>query len=199
MDRNLEAEKAQQRNDSIFNEISKNWIFTFPKTNPEIEKTLTEWNSWHQFQNELEQKPKTTISAFQTKIETVSKQTDSLQFTVPERFNTPQVRSRLITLNTQLNSLNTYIQLQEIPKEKVIALIKIVNLEIASVYDQLEEVVIKERIPMEIGEEDMIRALDTTRLANEKLFEENLIKTDSILDENPTPKREPLINQLSRE
>lgn len=185
----MEIERAKQHNDSIFKEISKNWNFTFPKGSPEVENTLNDWNHWHQFQNELEQKPKTSMLAFKNKIENVSKKADSLSVTVPERFNNPQVRSRLITLNTQLNSLDTYMHLNNnIPKAKVIALIKSVNEEIRGVYNQMEEVLIKERIPMEIGEEAMIRALDTTRLANSKSFEENLIKTDSV----QAPQRKPI-------
>jgi len=177
---NLTHEKTKQIQDSVFTTISKNWAFVFPKANPEIENVLSSWKEWHQFQNELEQKPKTSLLAFQMKIENVSSRSDSLYLSIPERFNNPQVRSRMITLSTQLNSLNTYMHLQHIPQKKVNQLIKTVNEEINSVYSQMEEVVIKERIPMEIGEETMIRALDTTRLANAKSFEENLLKTDSI-------------------
>lgn len=198
--KNLAAEKEAMRKDSVFKSISKNWNFSIPQTNNEVENTLKEWNQWLQFQNELKQKPKTSISAFINKIEKLTKQADSLPLSVPERFNNPQVRSRLITLDTQLNSLKTYMNLQEIPQEKVIELIQVVNNEITSVYDQLEEVVIKEKIPIEIGEADMIRALDTTRLANKKLFEENLKKIDSAsVPSQPEPNRKPLLNQFTRE
>lgn len=197
-EKNVEIEKEKQVQDSIFTAISKNWDFTFPQTNPEIERELSDWKHWQQFKNELEQKPKTSMLAFRNKIENVSKRADSLPLNVPERFNNPQVRSRLITLNTQLNSLETYMQLPEIPTKKVLPLLKVINKEIEGVYSQMEEVIIKEKIPMEIGEEAMIRALDTTRLANEKLFEENLQKTDSLekksLQENKKPSFKPKEN-----
>lgn len=174
-----DSEKTKARNEQVFKTISKEWNFVFPKTRPEIENTLKEWKEWNQFQNELQQKPKTSLLAFKMKIENVSKRADSLYLQVPEKFNNPQVRSRLITLTTQLNSLNTYMHLQVIPEKKVTGLITTVNEEIKSIYKQMEEVVLKEAIPTEIGEEEMIKALDTTRMASDNIFNENLEKIDS--------------------
>ncbi len=191
-DLNAESEKNKQRNEAVFKAISKEWNFVFPSTKPEIHTALNEWKDWQQFQNELEQKPKTSLLAFQMKIENVSKRADSLYLTVPAKFNNPQVRSRLITLDTQLNSLNTYMHLQVIPEKKVITLINSVNGEIKSVYKQLEEIIIKEAIPMEIGEADLIKALDTSRMATEKVFDDNLKKMDSV---NEKPKRKPFLKK----
>lgn len=191
-DLNAESEKNKQRNEAVFKAISKEWNFVFPVTKPEIQTTLNEWKDWRQFQNELEQKPKTSLLAFQMKIENVSKRADSLYLTVPAKYNNPQVRSRLITLDTQLNSLNTYMHLQVIPEKKVIGLIKSVNEEIKSVYKQLDEIIIKEAIPMEIGEADLIKALDTSRMATEKVFDDNIKKMDSV---NEKPKRKPFLKK----
>lgn len=178
-DLDADSEKTKARNEQVFKTISKEWNFVFPKARPEIENTLSEWKEWNQFQNELQQKPKTSLLAFKMKIENVSKRADSLYLQVPEKFNNPQVRSRLITLTTQLNSLNTYMHLQVIPEKKVTDLITTVNEEIKSVYKQMEEVILKEAIPTEIGEEEMIKALDTTRMASDNIFNENLEKIDS--------------------
>ena len=191
-DLSAESEKNKQRNEAVFKAISKEWNFVFPSTKTEIHTALNEWKDWQQFQNELEQKPKTSLLAFQMKIENVSKRADSLYLTVPAKFNNPQVRSRLITLDTQLNSLNTYMHLQVIPEKKVITLINNVNGEIKSVYKQLEEIIIKEAIPMEIGEADLIKALDTSRMATEKVFDDNLKKMDSV---NNKPKRKPFLKK----
>lgn len=191
-DLNAESKKNKQRNEAVFKAISKEWNFVFPVTKPEIQTTLNEWKDWRQFQNELEQKPKTSLLAFQMKIENVSKRADSLHLTVPAKYNNPQVRSRLITLDTQLNSLNTYMHLQVIPEKKVIGLIKSVNEEIKSVYKQLDEIIIKEAIPMEIGEADLIKALDTSRMATEKVFDDNIKKMDSV---NEKPKRKPFLKK----
>lgn len=194
-DLDADSEKTKARNEQVFKTISKEWSFVFPKTRPEIENTLKEWKEWNQFQNELEQKPKTSLLAFKMKAENVSKRADTLHLTVPEKYNNPQVRSRLITLSTQLNSLNTYMNLQVIPEKKVTSLIKVVNEEITSVYKQMEEVLIKEAIPMEIGEEDMIRALDTTRMASDNVFNENLEKIDSTQQKPKTERKKSPFNK----
>jgi hypothetical protein len=175
--RNDLSEKEAQKRATVFLAISKKWNFTFPKTNPSIQTTLNSWNKWVQFQKELEQNPKATLLAFQMKISNVSLKSDSLSYTVPEEFDIPQVRSRLITLNTKVNALETYLNLQNIPEKKVFKLIENINSEIKGVYDQLDEILIKKAIPKEIGEEDMIKALDTSRMATAKFLEKNIEKS----------------------
>ena len=171
-----EAEKLAQKNELVFQNISKKWNFNFPQAQPEIEKVLLSWNEWQQFQKEMQQKPKTSLLAFQVKIKNVSGKADTLVVTVPEKYNSPQVRSRLITMNTKIKSLDTFIHLQDIPEKRVIQLIEEINTEINGVYKQWNEIVIKTAIPKEIGEDEMIRALDTTRNANSKLMEEKMEK-----------------------
>jgi len=175
--RNDLSEKEAQKRATVFLVISKKWNFTFPKTNPSIQTTLNSWNKWVQFQKELEQNPKATLLAFQMKISNVSLKSDSLSYTVPEEFDIPQVRSRLITLNTKVNALETYLNLQNIPEKKVFKLIENINSEIKGVYGQLDEILIKKAIPKEIGEEDMIKALDTSRMATAKFLEKNIEKS----------------------
>jgi hypothetical protein len=181
--RNTNSTKAEQKNIEIFEAISKKWKFNFPVSKPEIEIVLNNWNEWDQFKKELEQKPKTTLLAFQMKIQNVAQKSDSLSLTVPLKFNTPQVRSRLVTLNTKINSLDTYLNLKEIPQEKVFTLINEINSELRGVYNQMEEIIIKQSIPKEIGEDDMIKALDTSRMANAKAFEESVEKSNSLNNE----------------
>ena len=173
------SEKNAQKSAAVFLAISKKWDFTFPKTSSSIQTTLNNWNEWMQFQKELEQKPKTTLLAFQMKISNVSLKSDSLSLTVPERFNIPQVRSRLVALKTKINALDTYLHLQEIPEKRVFKLIENINSEIKGVYSQLDEILIKQAIPREIGEDDMIKALDTSRMATAKFFDENTENTEN--------------------
>lgn len=169
-----EAEKLAQKNELVFQNISKKWNFNFPQALPEIEKALLSWNEWQQFQKEMQQKPKTSLLAFQMKVKNVSGKADTLAVTVPEKYNSPQVRSRLITMNTKIKSLDTFIHLQDIPEQKILQLIEEINTEINGVYKQWNEIVIKAAIPKEIGEDEMIRALDTTRNANSKLMQEKM-------------------------
>lgn len=185
--RNANSTKAAQKNAEVFEAISKKWSFIFPNTKPEIQSVLNNWNDWDQFKKELEQKPKTTLLAFQMKIENVAQKSDSLSLSLPVKFNTPQVRSRLVTLNTKINSLDTYLHLQVIPQKKIFLLIDEINLEIKGVYNQMDEIIIKQAIPKEIGEDDMIKALDTSRMANSKAFEESISK--STANKNEIPKK----------
>uniref|UniRef100_UPI00404B5396 hypothetical protein n=1 Tax=Flavobacterium sp. TaxID=239 RepID=UPI00404B5396 len=177
----LSAREAQ-KNTAIFLEISKKWNFIFPKTETSIQATLNSWNEWTQFQKELEQKPKTTLLAFQLKISNVSQKADSLGYTIPEQFNIPQVRSRLVTLNTKINALDTYMNLQKIPEKKVVQLIENINSEIKGIYGQYNEILIKKMIPKEIGEDDMIKALDTSRMATAKFLDENIERSNKVID-----------------
>ena len=181
--RNSNSTKAEQKNIEIFEAISKKWKFNFPVSKPEIEIVLNNWNEWDQFKKELEQKPKTTLLAFQMKIQNVAQKSDILSLTVTLKFNTPQVRSILVKLNTKINSLDTYLNLKEIPQEKVFTLINEINSELRGVYNQMEEIIIKQSIPKEIGEDDMIKALDTSRMANAKAFEESVEKSNSLYNE----------------
>lgn len=116
------ARKEQIKKDSIFAAISKKWSFDFPSTKTEVNQAMDDWNKWIQFKQELEQKPKTSMLAFQMKVKNVSAKSDSLYLTVPEDFNNPQVRSRLRTLDTKIKSLDTYIHLQNIPQKKSLLL-----------------------------------------------------------------------------
>ena len=174
------SEKEAQKSAAVFLAISKKWSFIFPETNASIQTTLNSWNEWTQFQKELEQKPKTTLLAFQMKISNVSLKSDSLSYAIPTRFNIPQVRSRLVTLNTKINALDTYLHLQDIPEKKVFKLIENINSEIKGVYSQLDEILIKKAIPEEIGEDNMIKALDTSRMATAKFLEENIENSNKI-------------------
>lgn len=180
-EQNEKSLRLAQKQEAVFKAISKKWVFTFPEAKPEVKQTLKDWKKWEQFKRELEEKPKTSLLAFQLKVKNVSKRVDSLSLTVPENFNIPQVRSRLITLNTKIKSLDTFLNLEEIPQQKILTLITEINEEIKGVYTQCDEVIIKKAIPKEIGEDIMIRALDTTRMANKK-FQDKIIE-----DENNKP------------
>jgi DNA-binding MarR family transcriptional regulator len=64
-------------------------------------------------------------------------------------------------------SLELYIHLDAIPEKKVIDLISDINLQLASIELQINELIRKQLIQMEQGEADMIRMLDTSRAVRE--------------------------------
>ena len=70
---------------------------------------------------------------------------------MPAKFNEPQVRSRIIAMQTKLQALDTYFSLDIVPQDKVERLIKELNQEIMAFYSQCEELIIKNKIPVEDG------------------------------------------------
>jgi hypothetical protein len=176
----IDAQKIAQKNEAVFKNISKMWQFQFPSARPEVTATLNTWNAWRQFEIELLQKPKSTLSAFQLKTKNIATKADALVTTIPFEYNKPQVLSRIAALNTKLKSLEMYLHLNVIPEQKVAKLIPEINEEIKGLYSQWDEIIIKKAIPKEIGEDLMLQALDTTRNARPKLMQQKMEISDKV-------------------
>ena len=161
--REKERLKNAEKSEIIFEKINKSWNFTPLQSTNEVESILNNWNKWTDFKKELEQKPKSSINAFRKKAIVLSKKSEELMYSIPPQFNNPQVKSRISIIVTQLHQLDLYINLDKIPAEKVVGIIPNVNRGIKSLETQFEEILRKEKIPMEQGEADMIKMLDTTR------------------------------------
>ena len=161
--REKERLKTIEKSEAIFAQIDKAWNFNTASSTTEVQSILKNWNQWNDFSREIEQKPKSSINAFRKKAIALSKKAEYLNKNIPEKFNNPQVKSRISIIVTQLNQLDLYINLDKIPAEKVIAIIPNVNNGLQSLEAQFQEILRKEKIPMEQGEADMIKMLDTTR------------------------------------
>lgn len=164
--------EMEQKNALVFEQINKAWTLAIPLATPTVQTEFAKWAEWQRFEQEVKQKPRATISAFKLKVQNLAKKSDSLHLSVPPLFNVPQVRSRIVAMQTKIEALDTYFSLDVLPKEKVQTLILAINKEINAFYAQCEEVVIKNNIPLEIGEKEMISALDTTRNAKNVDFDE---------------------------
>lgn len=176
----IDAQKIAQKNEAVFKNISKMWQFQFPSARPEVTATLNTWNAWRQFEIELLQKPKSTLSAFQLKTKNIATKADALAISIPFEYNKPQVLSRIAALNTKLKSLEMYLHLNVIPEQKIAKLIPEINEEIKGLYSQWDEIIIKKAIPKEIGEDLMLQALDTTRNARPKLMQQKMEISDKV-------------------
>ena len=161
--REKERLKNAEKSEVIFQKINNGWDFDIPTSTTEVQSILKNWSQWNDFSREIEQKPKSSINAFRKKAITLSKKVEDLNTNIPEKFNNPQVKSRISILVTQLHQLDLYINLDQIPADKVIAIIPNVNKGLQSLESQFQEILRKEKIPMEQGEADMIKMLDTTR------------------------------------
>jgi hypothetical protein len=158
-----QQEKEAQKREAIFNNINSGWNFNSVPSN-EASRDLTKyWAEWRVFLNELGQKPKSSISAFQQKAKTLSKRALELNNNIPVKYNVPEVKSRIAVITTKINAINLYIHLGQIPDKKIVQLVQEINAELVSMNAQLEEIKRRGEIKMEDGEADMIRMLDTAR------------------------------------
>ena len=161
--RKIEQEKQAKKSQTIFDNINRGWIFEIMPLEPTTQSKINNWNEWRTFLNEISQKPKSSISAFQKKAKVLSKKASELNNNIPAEFNKPQVKTRIAVVITKVRSLDLYINLSTIPDKKVIQLVSEINREIEYLQLQLEEIVIRSQIPKEEGEPDLIRMKDTTR------------------------------------
>jgi hypothetical protein len=121
------------------------------------------WNEWRSLLAELDQKPKKSIGAFQKKATEISKKVTALNIFTPVEFSKPQIKARIAVLTTKVKMLDLYIHLSDIPDKKIVALIPEINIELVSLQNQMDKIVRKSKIPLEEGESELLKMLDTTR------------------------------------
>lgn len=177
-ERMADSDKAAKHNDSVFAIINQNWKFNIPPVTPKVQSLIEGWHDWRMFNQELQQKPKSSLTAFRLKARNLSAKTGILENNIPNRFNTSAVRSRISTLNTKIKSLEMYLDLEYIPTKKVITIIQDISSEVISVQNQMNEIIVKSEIPHEEGEQIMLQALDTTRHARREVQELKDSETD---------------------
>jgi hypothetical protein len=161
--RQVETSKEAQKKALIYKTIESNWNFEANYTNAASKGLAELWPEWRVFINDLNEKPKSTLGAFQQKSKKLSDNVAKLTTTIPSAYNKPEIKSRISVLKTKINALDLYIHLDEIPTNKIILVIEEINIELTSLQAQFDEIVRKTTIPKEEGELDMIRMLDTTR------------------------------------
>jgi hypothetical protein len=161
--RNAENKKAIQKKEVIYKNISKSWDFYETPINTTSEQSVASWTEFRQFLEELGQKPRKTLGAFQKKAAELSKKVVLLNNNIPFQFQQPQIKSRIGTLITKVRLLDLFIHLDNIPDKKVIVLVGEINAELVSLQRQMDKITEKSKIPVEEGETDMLRMLDTTR------------------------------------
>lgn len=159
----LEQKKEAKKREVIFNNINNAWNFRIPTMEPGAQAIANSWSEWRAFVTEINLKPKTTIGAFQKKARTLSKRVTDLNNNIPNTYNLPQIKSRIAVLTTNIKSLDLFIHLNQIPDQKVIAILQNTNIEINSLQQQMQEIIRKSYIPVEEYESDIIRMKDTSR------------------------------------
>ena len=163
----VENTKDAKKQALIFATIDKGWNFNTTPTNATSQQLRNSWSDWRIFINELSKKPKSTIGAFQKRAKILSEKAAALKNEIPNEFNKPEIKSRISALTAKINMLNLYINLDAIPAQKVVSLIPEINIELAGIQSQMDEIVRKKNIPIEEGESDIIRMRDPSRAITE--------------------------------
>ncbi|NDP25833.1 MAG: hypothetical protein GZ087_00155 [Flavobacterium sp.] len=159
----VETEKEAKKKELIFSNIEKGWVFNANPINETSRSTALGWNEWRLFLAELDQKPKKTIGAFQKKATELSKKAMALNDNIPIEFAKPQLKARISALITKVRMLDLFIHLNTIPDQKIIVLVGEINVELASLQNQMDKIVQKNKIPLEEGESELLKMLDTSR------------------------------------
>ncbi len=159
----IEQKKEAQKKEVVFNTINRGWNFDISPIEATTQSKIQNWVEWRNFLTEINQKPKSTIGAFQKKASDLSKKAMDLELKIPEEFNKPQMKTRITVLITKIKTMDLYIHLRQIPDQKVIKLVSEINTEIDFLQLQMEEIVKRSQIPVEEGEQDLIMMKDTTR------------------------------------
>ncbi|MDP2161405.1 MAG: hypothetical protein Q8K02_13050 [Flavobacterium sp.] len=159
----IAQEKEIQKKEAVFNKINNSWRFRTLSLQPKTQLLVADWPEWRLFFTELNQKPTSSIGAFQKKSKELTQKAEAMVETIPEPLFKPEFKSRFLVLSTQFRSLELYMNLDDIPEEKVIYFINEINRQLASIELQLEELIRRSEVPKEQGEADMIRMLDTSR------------------------------------
>lgn len=176
--REAENKKEAQKKEVIYKNISKSWNFYATPINTTSEQSVASWTEFRQFLDELGQKPRKTIGAFQKKATELSKKVLLLNNNIPFQFQQPQIKSRIGTLITKVRLLDLFIHLDNIADKKVILLIGEINAELVSLQRQMDKITEKSKIPVEEGESDMLRMLDTTRAIPNTTMDPNLPRVE---------------------
>ena len=161
--RTAENKRELEKREVIFKNIEKGWVFYDSPLTEASENSMASWNEWRLFLEELAQKPKKTIGAFQQKSKAITKKALALNDNIPSDYSIPPIKSRISALIAKVQMLDLYINLDVVPDKKVTKLVAEINLELVSLQRQMEKTVDKKKIPVEEGESDLMKMMDTTR------------------------------------
>jgi hypothetical protein len=74
--------------------------------------------------------------------------------------------------------LDLFLNLDKIPDQKVIVLVSEINAELVSLQRQMDKIVEKSKIPVEEGESELMKMMDTSRAIPNTLTDPNLPRVE---------------------
>ncbi|MEL1246346.1 hypothetical protein AAEO56_18885 [Flavobacterium sp. DGU11] len=161
-----QAKRIEKQNDSIVKALNKSWKFNPPAASAKAQQQMGNWNEWDQLRNEMLQKPVGDLGAYRQKTKNLVAKAETARNTIPAAFSKPQVKSRFDVLVTKIKSLHTFVGVDPVPAKKVFEIMASIDKEAASIFNQFDEMIRIKEIPKEEGEAEMLKALDTVRMAN---------------------------------
>lgn len=162
-----EQERYQEKRAQVLTNISRAWKFREMQLSPRSQELVQDWAQWRLFFAELSNTPTGTIEAFQKKSKDLTRKADDLFQSLPPDLQIVELKSRFLVLLNYFRSIEMFVNLDEIPEQKVMLLIQETNQQLASIELQMEEMFRKKDIKLEAGEADMLRLLDTSRAVRE--------------------------------
>jgi hypothetical protein len=157
----ISTKDSVNKQNEVFKEVSQLWVFTSKTLTPEAQNYLNNWEDWRIFNEETNKKPIATISAFQQKSKLLTEKVMALENTLPVFYQKPEIKARLKVLLSHFQSLEMYLQLNNIPVKKVKFYLTEINKEWQALVDKMNELQFKSVIPKEEGEMQMIKLSDT--------------------------------------
>lgn len=174
----VESAKDAKKKELIFSNINKGWVFNAKPINSSSLANTKTWPEWGLFLEELDQKPKKTIGAFQKKATELSKKAMALENNIPLDYNKPQIKSRINILITKVRMMDLFIHLDNIPDKDILVLISEINIELISLQNQMDKIVQKNKIPLEEGESELLKMLDSSRAIPNVPIDPNLPRVE---------------------
>lgn len=165
--------KIARHNDSVYDFLTKNWNLRLPSLTPELDVILKEWKPWQELAQEVRLKPVSAIGEFQKRSARLSELLSSLSYQqYPQELDLPDIKARVALLQTSLNNLNMFLEVEPIDIKKLDYNIKYANRAFRLLTAQMEETIRKASVPKEEGEAELIEAISTERLANPTIEKE---------------------------
>lgn len=169
--RAAEIKEITQKNNNAFAEIKSKWAFSIPQPTPNAAGPMANWQEWKLYVKELQEKPKPNLQAYRAKSKLMVTRAEGLLNNMPPLYDNPAARTRISVLITKVRLIYTFLSADNnIPAARISGLIKDINRESAMLLLQFDELVRHSQIQKEQGEEEMIRALDTVRMANPEMM-----------------------------
>jgi hypothetical protein len=162
-----DLKEITQKNNDAFKAISAKWAFSIAKPTPGAAQHMANWQEWNLYVKEVQEKPKANLQAYRDKAKLMVTRAEGLLNNIPPLFDTPASRTRISVLITKVRLIYMLIGSDNnIPADRIIVLINDISRESGLLLLQFDELVRRSQIRSEQGEEEMIRALDTVRMAN---------------------------------